>query len=59
MDTLEMKLNDLIMSEINRTNVTTKLRDLDPHRLHYVKLPDAHHIVIDFGDIWREFCSIC
>lgn len=30
------------------TNVTTKLRDLDPHRLHYVKLPDVHHIVIDF-----------
>lgn len=30
------------------TNVTTKLRDLDSHRLHYVKLPDAHHIVIDF-----------
>lgn len=33
-------------------NVTTKLKDLDPHQLHYVKLP-ANHIVIDF-DIPNE-----
>lgn len=28
-------------------NVTTKLSDLDSHKLHYVKPPE-HHIVIDF-----------
>ena len=28
-------------------NVTTTLRDLDTHKLHYVKVPD-NHIVIDF-----------
>lgn len=28
-------------------NVTTKLRDLDTHKLHYVRVPE-NHIVIDF-----------
>lgn len=29
-------------------NVKTKLKDLDTSKLHYVKLPESNHIVIDF-----------
>ena len=29
-------------------NVSTLLRDIDPHKLHYVLMGDIHHIVIDF-----------
>lgn len=28
--------------------VKTKLRDIDTHKIHYVKLPDVTHIVVDF-----------
>lgn len=29
-------------------DVTTKLSDIDTSKLHYVRIPDLHHIVIDF-----------
>ena len=29
-------------------NVKTKLKDLNTYKLHYVKLPESNHIVIDF-----------
>lgn len=30
------------------SNVTTTIKDIDTSQLHYVKIPDEHHIVIDF-----------
>lgn len=30
------------------SKVTTKLKDLDTHKLHYTKVPNINHIVIDF-----------
>ena len=29
-------------------DVTTKLKDIDTHKLHYVRPDDLHHIVVDF-----------
>lgn len=39
-------------------NVTTKLKDIDTSKLHYVKVPDENHIVIDF-DIPDEHGNKC
>ena len=35
-------------------NVTTTLKDIDTSKLHYVKMPDEHHIVVDFDIKDRE-----
>ena len=39
-------------------NVTTTLKDIDTTKLHYVKVPDENHIVIDF-DIPDEHGNKC
>lgn len=36
------------LRKINKTLTWEELRDLDTHRLHYVKVPNTNHIVIDF-----------
>lgn len=39
-------------------NVKTTLKDIDSHKLHYVRIADPHHIVIDF-DIKDENGNKC
>lgn len=41
------EIGDKMQPGYKWANVTTTLKDLDPTKLHYVKVPE-HHIVIDF-----------